>query len=29
MKEKLIDLKYGKLHLIKTNKFRKINIKKL
>ena len=29
MKEKLIDLKYGKLHLIKTNKFRSINIKVL
>ncbi len=29
MKEKIIDLKYGKLHLIKTNKFRSINIKVL
>ena len=29
MKEKVIDLKYGKLHLIKTNKFRSINIKVL
>ena len=27
MKEKIIDLKYGKLHLIKTKKFRTINIK--
>ena len=27
MKEKIIDLKYGKLHLIKTKKFRSINIK--
>ncbi len=29
MKEKIIDLKYGKLHLIKTKKFRSINIKVL
>ena len=29
MKEKVIDLKYGKLHLIKTNKFRSIHIKVL
>ena len=29
MKEKVIDLKYGKLHLIKTKKFRTINIKVL
>lgn len=29
MKEKVIDLKYGKLHLIKTKKFRSINIKVL
>ena len=27
MKEKIIDLKYGKLHLIKTKKFRSINFK--
>ena len=27
MKEKIVDLKYGKLHLIKTKKFRSINIK--
>ena len=27
MKEKIIDLKYGKLHLIKTNKFKSISIK--
>ncbi len=27
MKEKIIDLKYGKLHLIKTDKFRTFNIK--
>jgi len=27
MKEKVIDLKYGKLHLIKTKKFRSINFK--
>jgi len=29
MTEKIIDLKYGKLHLIKTKKFRSINIKVL
>ena len=29
MKKKIIDLKYGKLHLIKTKKFRSINIKVL
>ena len=29
MKEKIIDLKYGKLHLIKTKKFKSINIKVL
>ena len=29
MKEKVIDLKYGKLHLIKTKKFRSINFKVL
>ncbi len=27
MKEKIIDLKYGKLHIIKTKKFRTINVK--
>ena len=27
MRERIIDLKYGRLHLIKTNKFRSINIK--
>ena len=27
MNKKVIDLKYGKLHLIKTKKFRSINIK--
>lgn len=29
MKEKVVDLKYAKLHLIKTNKFRSINFKVL
>ena len=29
MKEKILDLKYGKLHLLKTKKFRSITLKVL